>query len=89
MALFKRKAAKRRTSGIAVRRPRWVIPNGTRIRWKYRDTWGHGYVVGVRKLGRTAATTEYKIRQTDHHVSAAGRREPRYVYHFGSDIRRE
>lgn len=62
------------------------IPSGTPVSWKYRATRGHGTVVGVHKMGTTAATTEYSLRETDHHVSATGSKEPSIVYHYGSDI---
>lgn len=64
------------------------IPSGSRVSWKYRATRGHGTVVGVHKMGATAATTEYSLRETDHHVSATGSHEKPVVYHYGSDITR-
>lgn len=59
------------------------IPDGTAVTWHYRSTVGHGTVVGVAKQGATSATTEYKIKQHDHHPG-----EPAVVKHFGSALTR-
>ena len=65
-----------------------VIPNGTHVSWPYRGTHGHGVIVGVHKLGTTAADTEYSIREVDHHVSASGSHEKPIVYHYGRVLTR-
>lgn len=65
-----------------------LIPNGARVTWHYRSAIGHGVVVGVAKMGATSATTKYRIRQSDHHVSRAGSREPAVVEHYGRALRR-
>lgn len=62
------------------------IPNGALVSWGYRGVRGNGVVTGVHKMGTTNATTEYSIRETDHHVSATGSKEPSIVYHYGSDV---
>lgn len=65
-----------------------TIPNGTHVTWPYRGTHGHGVIVGVHKLGTTAADTEYSIREVDHHVSASGSHEKPIVYHYGRVLTR-
>lgn len=65
----------------------WAV--GTHVSWGYRDTRGHGVIVGVHVLGKDHASTEYSIRQADHHVSASGHPEPAIVYHYGSDMAKE
>lgn len=59
------------------------FPNGTKVTWHYRSAIGHGTVVGVHKQGTSCATTEYSIRQADHHPG-----ENPIVYHFGSALSR-
>lgn len=59
---------------------------GTHVSWGYRGTRGHGVIVGVHVLGKDNATTEYAIRELDHHVSASGSKEPTIVYHYGADM---
>lgn len=53
-------------------------PTGTRVSWHYRSAIGHGSISGVHKQGKTHDTTEYSIRETDHHPG-----EPAVVYHYG------
>lgn len=65
-----------------------VIPNGTRVTWHYRSAIGDGTVVGVAKRGTSSATTAYRIRETDHHVSASGSKEPAIVTHYGRALSR-
>lgn len=60
------------------------IPNGTRVSWHYRSAIGHGTVTGAHKAGKTSGTTEYSIRETDHHPG-----EPDTVYHFGRALYRK
>lgn len=60
-----------------------LIPNGTAVTWHYRSAIGHGTIVGVHKLGTTSATTEYSIREKDHHPG-----EKPIVYHFGRALHR-
>jgi len=40
-----------------------TLPVGTRVTWHYRSATGHGSVAGIKKLGTTSATTEYRIRE--------------------------
>lgn len=65
-----------------------TIPVGTQVSWHYRSAIGHGRVLGVHKLGTTAANTMYSIGETDHHVSATGHREPKVVFHSGAALTR-
>ena len=60
-----------------------TLPVGTPVTWHYRSAIGHGSIAGIAKLGTTSATTKYNIRETDHHVSATGSREPATVQHYG------
>lgn len=62
--------------------------NGTKVRWHYRSAIGHGSIVGVHKKGKTHSDTMYSIRQTDHHISKDGKKEPKIVYHKGSALTR-
>lgn len=59
---------------------------GTRVSWHYRSAIGHGTIVGIHKAGTTHATTEYSIREVDHHVSQSGSKEKAVVFHFGSAL---
>lgn len=56
-------------------------PNGTKVSWHYRSAIGHGTVTGVHKQGNTCGTTEYSIRQSDHHPG-----ENPIVYHYGTAL---
>lgn len=60
------------------KRPLSAWPAGTRVTWHYRSAIGHGVIAGIRKPGTTHATTEYRIKESDHHPG-----EPAYVYHYG------
>lgn len=62
--------------------------NGTKVTWHYRSAIGHGTIVGVHKIGKTHADTVYSIRQSDHHVSKTGSKEPPIVYHRGAALSR-
>lgn len=55
-----------------------TIPVGSRVSYHYRSAVGHGRVVGIHKMGTNADTTEYSIRESDHHPG-----EPSIVYHYG------
>ena len=59
-----------------------TIPDGAEVTWHYRSGIGHGTIVGVHVMGKTAAETMYSIRQHDHHDG-----EPAVVYHSGAAIR--
>lgn len=65
-----------------------TIPAGTPVSWPYRGTHGHGRVVGIASKGTTNATTRYKVRQVDNHVSATGSREKPVVIHTGKALSR-
>ena len=65
-----------------------TIPAGTPVTWHYRGAIGHGTVAGIAKKGTTAKTTEYNVREHDHHVSASGSREKPVVRHYGSALKR-
>lgn len=65
-----------------------TIPAGTPVSWPYRGTHGHGRVVGVATLGASNATTRYKVRQVDNHVSATGSHEKPVVIHTGKALSR-
>lgn len=65
-----------------------TLPAGTPVTWAYRGTHGHGRVVGVATKGSTPATTRYKVRQVDHHVSASGSHEKPVVIHTGAALSR-
>jgi hypothetical protein len=60
-----------------------TIPVGTHVTWHYRSAIGHGIVIGVSKMGTTAANTMYNIRQTDHHPG-----EPAVLHHSGKALSR-
>jgi hypothetical protein len=60
-----------------------TIPPGTAVTWHYRSAIGHGTVIGVHKLGTTAANTMYSVRQHDHHPG-----EPAVVHHSGQALTR-
>jgi hypothetical protein len=63
------------------RKPFETIPSGTDVTWHYRSAIGHGTVVGVHKIGATAANTMYSVRQHDHHPG-----EPPIVHHTGKAL---
>lgn len=65
-----------------------TIPVGAKVSWRYRSAIGHGFVAGVHRMGATAATTMYSVRQTDHHVSRTGSREKDVVIHSGAALSR-
>lgn len=54
---------------------------GTKVKWHYRSAIGHGTIVGVHKPGDSHATTEYSIKQIDHHPG-----ESPIVYHYGKAL---
>jgi hypothetical protein len=58
-----------------------TLPAGTSVTWHYRSAIGHGTVVGIHKLGTTADTTMYDVRQHDHHPG-----EPAIVHHTGKAL---
>lgn len=58
-----------------------TLPKGTHVTWHYRSAIGHGVIEGVHKKGDSADTTEYSIRESDHHKG-----EPDVVYHYGSAL---
>jgi hypothetical protein len=60
-----------------------TLPAGTSVTWHYRSAIGHGTVVGIHKLGTTADTTMYDVRQHDHHPG-----EPAIVHHTGKALSR-
>lgn len=60
-----------------------VIPDGTAVSWPYRGTRGHGTVQSVYKRGTTTGSTEYNIREHDHHPG-----EPDVVHHYGRALTR-
>lgn len=66
-----------------------TIPVGTKVKWPYRSATGHGKVIGVHKLGTTAANTMYSVHEYDHHVSQSGSKEPKIVYHSGKALERD
>lgn len=57
---------------------------GERVEWHYRSAIGHGTILRIHKIGDSEATTEYAIRQHDHHPN-----EPKIVYHFGDKLLHE
>lgn len=65
------------------RRPPAVWPAGTAVTWHYRSAIGHGTITGIRKAGTTHATTEYRIKEHDHHPG-----EPAVVFHYGRALTR-
>lgn len=65
-----------------------TFPNGTKVTWHYRSAIGHGTVVGVAKVGKDCQHTKFRIKETDHHVSATGSREAAVVQHYGSALRK-
>ena len=65
-----------------------TLPVGTPVTWHYRSAIGHGRIASIAKRGTSSANTEYKIRESDHHVSATGKREPATVKHYGRALRR-
>lgn len=65
-----------------------TIPAGTPVVWPYRGTHGHGRVVGIASKGTTNATTRYKVRQVDNHISSAGSHEKPIVIHTGKALSR-
>lgn len=72
---------KRSKAGKARAKDEDSWPRGTKVTWHYRSAIGHGTIEGVHKKGSTHATTEYSIRETDHHPG-----EPAVVYHYGSAL---
>ena len=58
-----------------------TIPAGANVTWHYRSAIGHGSVIGVHKIGTTAANTMYSVRQHDHHPG-----EPAIVHHTGQAL---
>lgn len=60
-----------------------TIPRGTPVTWHYRSAIGHGSIAGIKKRGKTSASTEYRIREKDHHKG-----EPKVVNHYGRALRR-
>lgn len=58
-------------------------PAGTRVTWHYRSAIGHGVIARVRHLGTSHATTEYAIKEADHHPG-----EPAIVFHYGRALTR-
>lgn len=70
-------AAKKRAKKVK------TIPRGTPVTWHYRGAIGHGTVAGIKKRGKTSATTEYKIREHDHHKGEAP-----IVNHYGRALHR-
>lgn len=65
-----------------------TIPAGTPVVWPYRGTHGHGRVVGIATKGATNATTRYKVRQVDNHISSSGSHEKPVVIHTGKALSR-
>lgn len=65
-----------------------VFPVGTAVEWTYRSAVGHGTVAGYAPKGVDHAHTRYKLAQHDDHVSASGSKEPKFVYHWGTDVRK-
>lgn len=61
---------------------------GEPVTWPYRGTHGWGRIAGVASVGTTEATTRYKVRQVDNHVSATGSRESATVIHTGAALSR-
>jgi len=62
-------------------KPFETIPSGTKVTWHYRSAIGHGTVVGVHRIGTTAANTMYSVRQHDHHPG-----ELPIVHHTGKAL---
>lgn len=62
------------------------LARGTPVVWPYRGTHGHGRVVGVATEGSNDATTRYRVRQVDNHVSASGSHEKPVVIHTGAAL---
>jgi len=58
-----------------------TIPVGTSVTWRYRSAIGHGTVIGVHRIGTTADTTMYSVRQHDHHPG-----EPAVLHHSGKAL---
>lgn len=51
---------------------------GRRVRWPYRGAIGHGEIVRVYKLGKDNDSTEYVVKEFDHHPG-----EKALLHHFG------
>ena len=60
-----------------------TIPRGTKVSWHYRSAIGHGYVVGVHKMGTNAGNTMYNVREIDHHLG-----EKSILHHSGKALKR-
>lgn len=60
-----------------------AFKRGEKVSWHYRGAIGHGTIDGIYKRGTTDATTEYNIRETDHHPG-----EKAVIHHFGRALHR-
>lgn len=60
------------------------LAKGTKVWWRYRSAIGHGEIEGVHKMGTTNNTTEYDVKEFDHHPD-----EPDIVPHFGKALHKE
>lgn len=61
-----------------------TIPAGTEVTWHYRSAIGHDTVKSIYKKGTSADTTEYSIKQHDHHHG-----EAEIVHHYGKALTRK
>lgn len=64
------------------------LKRGDPVWWHYRSAIGHGYIEGVATIGTNEATTRYRVRQVDQHISRTGAHEHRIVIHTGAALHR-
>lgn len=57
---------------------------GSKVHYNYRSAVGHGTISGIAKQGKSRDTTEFKVKQADHHKG-----EPAVVKHWGKLLKKD